>query len=90
LGLPQYFLEEHVTFETDRSLIVALSDRDAKSVLGLLDNNATHAETPAELRAALAAAQRSPEVSRYFLVNKQQKDEHHAAQKRQKGTSITQ
>jgi uncharacterized protein (DUF1778 family) len=59
-----------MTFEVDRDLIVSLSDQDAKSVLDLLDNGATHAETPAELRAALTAAQRSPDVSRYFLVNK--------------------
>ena len=71
-----------MTFEADRDLIVSLSDRDAKSVLGLLDNGATYAESPAELRSALAAAKRSPDVSRYFLVTKSEKKEEHAAQKR--------
>ena len=41
-----------MTFEADRDLIVALSDQDAKSVLDLLDNGASHTETPDELRAA--------------------------------------
>ena len=71
-----------MTFQSDRSLIIGLSDRDAESVLDLLDNGTSHAEAPAEFQDALAAAKRSPEVSRYFLVNKTQKEEHHAAQKR--------
>ena len=71
-----------MTFETDRDLIVSLSDQDAKSVLGLLDNGASNAESPAELRAAFAAAKRSPDVSRYFLVTKAEKKEDHAPQER--------
>jgi hypothetical protein len=58
------------SFERDRDLIAALPAQYAKSVLGLLDNGASHAETPAELRAAFAAAQRCPDVSRFFLVEK--------------------
>jgi hypothetical protein len=61
------------SFERDRDLIAALPAQYAKSVLGLLDNGATQAETPAELRVAFAAAQRCPDVARFFLVEKTQK-----------------
>ena len=61
------------SFERDRDLIAALPAQYAKSVLGLLDNGATQAETPTELRAAFAAAQRCPDVARFFLVEKTQK-----------------
>ena len=61
------------TFEVDRDLIVAWSDQDAKSVLGLLDGGVTHVEARSEFQATLAAVQRSPDVSRYFLVEKAQK-----------------
>jgi hypothetical protein len=60
-------------FETDRELIAGLSDENAFSILGLLDGGLHHDEAPSEFRAALAAAQRSPDVSRYILVNKTQK-----------------
>jgi hypothetical protein len=58
------------SFERDRDLIVALPTQYAKSILELLDNGATHAETPSELREAFAAAQRCPDVSRFFLIEK--------------------
>ena len=58
------------TFESDRNLIVNLTDKNARTVLGLLDGRTADNETPPELHAALAAAHRSPEVSRYFLVEK--------------------
>lgn len=73
-----------MTFEADRDLIVSLSERDAKSVLGLLDNGASDSESPADLRTALAAAKRSPDVSRYFLVNTTPKKDDHAPQKRRR------
>jgi len=62
------------TFKTDRDLVVHLTDKDAQTVLGLLDGGTAHneAEVPPEFRAALAAAHRSPDVSRYFLVEKAQ------------------
>ena len=55
------------TFETDRDLIGGLSDKHAFSILGLLDGGLPHDEAPSEFRAALAAVQRSPEVSRYIV-----------------------
>ena len=82
VGLPQHFREERMTFEDDRNLIASLTDEEAESVLGFLDNGANHADTPTELREALAAAQRTPDVARYFLINKTHRKEHHAAQKR--------
>ena len=63
-------------FETDRDLIAGLSDKHAFSILGLLDGGLPHDEAPPEFRAALAAAQRSPDVSRYILVEKTQKYVH--------------
>lgn len=60
-------------FQTDRDLIGGLSDENAFSVLELLDGGLPHDEAPSEFRAALAAAQRSPDVSRYILVNKTKK-----------------
>ena len=73
------------TFETDRDLITGLSDKHAFSILGLLDSGLPHAEAPSELRAGLAAAQRSPDVSRYILVNKTQK---YVADQCQRGRGI--
>ena len=61
------------TFNADRDLITGLTDKDAHSVLGLIDGGATQDEAPSEFRAALAAVRRSPDVSRYFLVAKTQK-----------------
>lgn len=58
------------TFKADRDLIVGLSDKDAHEVLAVLDSGGTHEEVPIEFRAALEAASRSPDVSRYFLVEK--------------------
>jgi hypothetical protein len=64
------------TFETDRDLIAGLSDEHAFGILGLLDSGLPHDEAPSEFRAGLAAAQRSPDVSRYILVEKTQKYVH--------------
>ncbi len=58
------------TFKTDRDLVGDLTDKDANTVLGLLEGGMAHNEAPPELHAALAAARRSPDVSRYFLVEK--------------------
>jgi hypothetical protein len=60
------------TFKSDRDLVVDLTDKDAHTVLGLLDGGTARNEAPPELQAALAAAHRSPDVSRYFLVEKTQ------------------
>ena len=49
-------------FYADRDLIDGLSDKSAYSILGLLDGGLPHDEAPSEFRAALAAAQRSPDV----------------------------
>jgi hypothetical protein len=73
------------TFETDRDLIAGLSDKHAFSILGLLDGGLPHDEAPPEFRAALAAVQRSPDVSRYILVNKTQK---YVADQCQRGRGI--
>ena len=61
------------TFKADRDLIVGLTDKDAHTVLRLLDGGSTHHEAPSEFRVALEAAKRSPDVSRYFLVEKGQR-----------------
>ena len=58
------------SLERDRALIAKLPTQNAKYVWGPLHNGATHAETPAELRAALAAAQRCPDVFRLVLLEK--------------------
>ena len=58
------------TFKDDRESIVDLPVFYAKNVLRMLDNGATQADAPAHLRVALAAAQRWPDVARYFLVQK--------------------
>jgi hypothetical protein len=58
------------TFKSDRDLVMNLADKDARTVLKLLDGGTAHNEAPAELHAALAAAHRIPDVSRYFLVEK--------------------
>ena len=58
------------TFESDRDLVVDLTDKNARTVLGLLDGGTADNGAPPELQAALAAALRSPDVSRYFLVEK--------------------
>ena len=73
------------TFETDRDLIAGLPEKHASSILGLLDGGLPHDEAPSEFRAALAAAQRSPDVSRYILVNKTQK---YVADQCQRGRGI--
>jgi hypothetical protein len=72
-------------FETDRDLIAGLSDENASSILGLLDGGLPHDEAPSEFRAALAAVQRSPDVSRYILVNKTRK---HVDDQCQRGKGI--
>ena len=58
------------SFEHDRDVIVSLPARYAKTVLGLMENKSMRVNTPIELRAALAAAQRCPDVARFFLVEK--------------------
>lgn len=58
------------TFNADRDLVANLTDKDAHAVLAFLDGDTAHGEAPCEYRAALAAARRSPDVSRYFLVEK--------------------
>jgi hypothetical protein len=58
------------TFKADRDLIVDLTDKNACTVLKLFDGGTADNGAPPELQAALAAAHRSPEVSRYFLVEK--------------------
>jgi hypothetical protein len=58
------------TFEHDRNVIVTLPVQYARKVLRLLDNRASPAQTPFELRPAVAAAQRCPDVARFFLVEK--------------------
>ena len=58
------------SFERDRNVIVSLPVEHAKTVLGLLDNKRARLKTPIELRSALAAAQRCPDVARFFLVEK--------------------
>jgi hypothetical protein len=68
------------TFKADRDLIVGLTDKDAHEVLAVLDAGDSREEVPVEFRAALEAAGRSPDVSRYFLVQKAQ--EHVARQLR--------
>ena len=72
-------------FETDRDLIAGLSNESASSVLGLLDSGRPQGEAPAEFQAALAAAHRSPDVSRYILVNKTRK---HVDSQSQRGKGI--
>lgn len=62
-----------MTFYEDRALISNLSDEHAASVLELLETGVPHNEAPSAFRAALAAAQRSPDVSRFFLVEKSRK-----------------
>ena len=62
-----------MTFESDRDLIADLSDEHASSVLGLIDDGVPHDEAPPEFRAALAAAHRSPDVSRFLLTEKRQR-----------------
>jgi hypothetical protein len=62
-----------MTFYEDRALISNLSEGHASSVLELLDSEVPHSEAPSEFRAALAAARRSPDVSRFLLVGKSRK-----------------
>jgi hypothetical protein len=71
------------TFNTDRDLIIGLTDKDAYDVLAVLEHGETDQERPSSFRAALEAANRSPDVSRYFLVEKAQ---NHVAQ--QLGRSV--
>jgi len=52
------------SLERDQALLAALPNQYAKKIWGLLSNGATDAETPAELRAALAAARRCPDTFR--------------------------
>ena len=72
-------------FERDRDLIAGLSDETASSVLGFLDGGRPHGEAPSEFHAALAAAKRSPDVSRYILVSKTRK---HVDDQSQRGKGI--
>ena len=58
------------SFERDRDMILSLPAEHAKTVLGLLENKRARLKTPIELRRALAAAQRCPDVARFFLVEK--------------------
>ena len=58
------------SFEHDRDVIVSLPAEHAETVLGMLDNKKLRANPPVELRRALAAAQRCPDVARFFLVEK--------------------
>ena len=61
------------SFEQDRDVIVSLPAVYAKTVLQMLDNKKTRAaKAPLELKRALAAAQRCPDVARFFLVEKLQ------------------
>jgi hypothetical protein len=60
------------TFKTDRDLILGLTDKDAHEVLAVLDYGETDQGRSSSFRAALEAANRSPDVSRYFLVEKAQ------------------
>ena len=58
------------TFESDRDLVVDLTDKDAHTVLRPPDGRTADNEAPLEFHAALTAAHRSPEVPRYRLVGK--------------------
>ncbi len=61
------------SFERDREVIIALPAQYAEAVLRMLDQKtAGPRNTPAELRKAIAAAQRCPDVARFFLVEKLQ------------------
>lgn len=61
------------SFERDRDVIIALPAQHAKAVLRVLDSKTTRGRsTPAELRHAIAAAQRCPDVARFFLMEKLQ------------------
>ena len=61
------------SFEQDRDAIVSLPAQYAKTVLRMLDSKKSPiARTPVELKRALAAAQRCPDVARFFLVEKLQ------------------
>ena len=62
-----------MTFYEDRVLISNLPDEHAASVLELLETGVPHSEAPSAFRAALAAAQRSLDVSRFLLVEKSRK-----------------
>ena len=58
------------SFELDRDVIISLPTQYAKSVLRWMDKPAARTKTPFELRAVVAAAQRCPDVARFFLVEK--------------------
>ena len=58
------------SFEHDRDVIVTLPVQYAKKVLRFMDSRTAPSQTPFELRPAVAAAQRCPDVARFFLVEK--------------------
>ncbi len=58
------------TFNHDRESIVDLPVFYAKSLLKLLENGTPQTDAPVHLRPALAAAQRCPDIARYFLAQK--------------------
>lgn len=59
------------SFVRDRDVIIALPAQYAKAVLRMLDSKTGRSsKTPAELRKAVAAAQRCPDVARFFLMEK--------------------
>lgn len=60
------------SFEHDRDVIMSLPAQYARSVLRLMERKPTPAKTPFELRTVVAAAQRCPDVARFFLVEKMQ------------------
>ena len=62
-----------MTFYEDRALISNLSEDHASCILELLDAEVPHNQAPSKFRAALAAARRSPDVSRFLLVGKARK-----------------
>jgi hypothetical protein len=69
-----------MTFYEDRALIADLPDEHASRFLGMLDDGVPHEDAPAEFQAALAATQRSPDVSRFLLVEKSQRHNGRASQ----------
>lgn len=74
-------------FLEDRALIMALTDEEAHELLAFLDAEKRIKPLPSSLEAALIAAVRCPDMSRYFLVQKSDRHVREAAGRSLNGPS---